>query len=772
MLLATTAAVSAAPAAALAPKGAMEIAATGDAQVRVDDGGGSRRDEIVVIGKSYGREVGKTVTPLKDVPNTISVIDRDQIEAQNLFTLEDALSATNGITVNGIGSEDPAYFSRGFAITNYLVDGVPTLSFNFPGVVPDLFAYDRLEVLRGPAGLFSGSGNPAGSINLVRKRPLDIARMHASAGYGSYDNIRLELDASAPLSDRAGVRAGVMAQDQDQFFDTAHRNRLNAFVVGAVDIGERTTFTVGGSYDRFRPAIQSGLPGYAGGPDGSEGRLLDVRRSTYLGADWNRFESETWTAFTELTHRISDRWTLRATGLFTDVDRIDIYSYVGNAAVTTAANKLPTATANNGNTSQIAYRGDSKSQTRSFDFNGVGSFRLFGQEQTLILGVDYQAQDYDSYYTRLSGYSTINVFNPVLPPEPPLNPYAPSPAYTVPGSGANCAGVTVTQAGRCVVQTYGGTNTVIEQYGAYGQLRLQPVQGLTLVGGGRLTWWEQTIDTLLPTPAVGQPQNIDNRFTPYAGIVWDVTPTLNIYGSYADSFTPQGAPANRVRDDGGDVEPLIGSQYELGSKLSLMNDRLLLSAAVYQIEQTNRIFNPPELTTVYLQVGKVRARGIEAEATGEILPGWRVNGGYTYTKTKYLEDTQPQFEGLSLTPIIPKHMIKAFTNYTVPSGALAGASLGGSVTWFSETSGGTPSIVVPVSAAAPQGRTISSVVRQPAYAVVDLRAGYKVSEQLSLSVNVANLLDKNYYARISSTGRGNYYGTPRTVFATLRFTYP
>src|SRR4051812_5898204 len=88
-----------------------------------------KSDEIMVLGKSYGREVGKTVTPLKDTPNTITVIDREQIEAQNLFTLEDALTATNGITVNGIGSEDPAFFSRGFAITNYLIDGVPSFAF-------------------------------------------------------------------------------------------------------------------------------------------------------------------------------------------------------------------------------------------------------------------------------------------------------------------------------------------------------------------------------------------------------------------------------------------------------------------------------------------------------------------------------------------------------------------------------------------------------------------------------------------------------------------
>lgn len=723
-----------------------------------------QESEVVVIGKSYGREVGKTVTPLKDTPNTVTVIDRDQIEAQNLFTLEDALTATNGVTVNGIGSEDPSFFSRGFAITNYLVDGVPTLSFGFPGVVPDLFAYDRLEVLRGPAGLFSGSGNPAGSINLVRKRPLGAFRAQASVGYGSYDNLRAELDVSAPIGPRAGVRGGVMVQDQDQFFDTAHRKRLNAYGVSAIEIGPRTTLTFGGAYDRFEPAIQSGLPGIAGGADGSDGRLLDVRRSTYLGADWNRFRSDTWTGFVELAHRVSDRWTLRATSLVTDVDRIDVYSYIGNQPVTAA---------NGGVTNHIAYRGDSFAKTRAFDVNGVGGFRLFGQEQTLILGADYQALDYDSYFTRLSNYARINVFDPVSPAEPPLDPYGPLPYYPVQGSGATCPATStaLTPApANCTLQVYGGSNTTVEQYGLYGQARIQPVAGLTLIGGGRLTWWEQEVTTLLsPTsagPFVPARTSVEGRFTPYAGVVWDITSRLNLYASYADSFTPQAAPANRSRPDGAAILPLIGDQYEIGSKLSLMNDRLLLSAAVYQLTQGNRLFNPPEEPTVVLQIGKVRARGIEAEATGEILPGWRVNGGYTYTETEYLEDTQPQFEGLSLTPIIPKHMVKAFTNYAPVDGPFRGASIGGSVTWFSATSGGTPSIVN-----ANGTRTVSSVVRQGGYAVVDLRAGYAFGEALSLSVNVANVLDKTYYARISSTGRGNYFGSPRTVFATIRYTF-
>lgn len=729
-------------------------------------------DEIVVLGKTYGNpEVGKTVTPLKDVPNTVTVIDREQIEAQNLFTLEDAVTATNGITVTGVGSEDPSFMSRGFTINNYLVDGVPTLSFNFPSVVPDLFFYDRLEVLRGPAGIFSGSGNPAGSINLVRKRPLDSFKVQASAGAGSWDNYRGEIDVSAPLADGVGMRAGAMIQDQDQFFDVAHRNRLAAFANASIELGANTTLTFGASYDRFKPAIQSGLPGYAGGRDGSEGRLLSVDRSTYLGADWNRFRSDTWQAFVELRHQISDRWTLRATGLYGDVERIDVYSYIGSQPITTAANPPLTGAPNNGVTNHIAYRGDSFSKTKSFDFNGIGSFPLFGRDQTLILGADYQAQDYDSYFTRLSNYARIDVFNPVSPTEPPLNPYGPLPYYPVQGSGATCPATStpiVPAPTNCVLQVYGATNTVVEQYGIYGQVRLSPAEGLTITGGGRMTWWESNSQTLLPTLGNRTSQNIDGRFTPYAGVVWDVTDKLNVYASYADSFTPQSPPAGRRQPDGAGIKPLIGAQFEVGTKLSLAGDKLLLSLAGYQIEQTNRIFNDTVDPLVYYQIGKVRARGVEAEIAGEVLPGWRVNGGYSYTKSKYLEDANAMLEGVPLVPIIPEHMVKVFTNYTAPSGMLAGASIGGGVTWFSETWGGNAA----VRNAAGVVTTLSTIVRQGSYAVVDLRAGYKVSDNISLSVNVNNVLDRVYFSRISATGRGNYYGSPRSVFATLRISYP
>jgi outer membrane receptor for ferric coprogen and ferric-rhodotorulic acid len=318
----------------------------------------------------------------------------------------------------------------------------------------------------------------------------------------------------------------------------------------------------------------------------------------------------------------------------------------------------------------------------------------------------------------------------------------------------------------CVRQVYGASKSDNEQYGVYGQVRLSPIEGFTLVGGGRFTWWDTKSTTLLPTATAPTGYGFHGRFTPYVGAVWDVTDQLNLYASYADSFTPQTSSIPRA--DGQPIEPLIGSQYEAGSKLALFDEKLLLSLAAYEITQSNRIFTDPVDTTVIYQIGKVRARGIEAEAHGEILPGWKVNGGYSYTKTKYLSGVSASLEGISLVPVIPQHSVKLFTNYAPTSGSLAGFSAGGGLTWFSKTWGGNAATFNSAGTLL----TRSTIVRQGSYAVLDLRAGYKLNERLAFSVNVNNALDRTYYARISATGRGNFYASPRTILATVRYSFP
>ncbi|CAN5168380.1 hypothetical protein BH10PSE12_BH10PSE12_25160 [soil metagenome] len=268
------------------------------------DSAADARLDIIVLGKGYGVEVGaKRVAPLKAVPNTVTLVDRERIRDQNMFTITDLAAQTVGLTVTGGDSDLAQFMTRGFTIDNYLVDGVPNNGFT--GEIPDLFLYDRVEILRGPAGLFSGSGSPAGSINLVRKRPLPELGVSGLAAAGSWNNFRGEIDLSAPLATGVAMRAGLAYQDRDQFYDIAHQSRLLAFGVVDLTLGETTRLTVGGHYDRYRGATFSGLPGLAG-PEGQANPLPDLPRSTFASADWNRSNFDTKAGFAELRQEVGD----------------------------------------------------------------------------------------------------------------------------------------------------------------------------------------------------------------------------------------------------------------------------------------------------------------------------------------------------------------------------------------------------------------------------------------------------------------------------------
>ncbi len=692
-------------------------------------------EEVIIIGKSVGRTKGgtKSTAPLRQTPSTLTVFDRERIEEQNLLTLEDLATVTPGVTITGVGSEGASFMSRGFAIDNYLTDGVPGTA-GYSTLIPDLFLFDRVEVLRGPAGLFSGAGNPAGSINLVRKRPLDEARLTASVSYGRWNNYRAELDVSTPLSANGAIkaRAGTAFHDQDQFYDVAHRRRLLTFGVLSFDFDDATTLTVGGHYEHFEPAIQTGLPGYRYGADRHPTGLLSVRRSTYLGADWNSRNAKVTSGFAELRHEFADGWVGRASLAYTKTDNYDFYAYIGSQPV------LPEGSAPNaGRTSHIIYFGDSEGDALSADVNLIGAFEAFGQTHDLVIGADYQTRNPKTLaYGRLSNVTFIDVYNPDTAVT----------RYPVPSNGAD------------------ESETV--QYGVYGQARIRPMENLTLVLGGRLSWWDYSaVSTVYPTATAPTTRvtytayDQKGEFTPFAGIVYDVTDNVTLYASYADVFQPQ----SQKTFENEQIDPLIGHQYEAGVKVSLADDRLLVSAAVYQLEQSNRAYSDPEHEGFFIAAGTVEARGGEFEVSGKIASNWSLSAGYSYTESKTTKDANPNSEGRAFQPIIPKHAFKAWTNYEFEDGSLAGLSLGAGVNYVGAARGGSPGALV--------ASGIGAEVRQRGYAVFNARVGYEIDDNLSVNLNVNNVFDKIYYARISATGRGNFYGEPRSFMISLRATY-
>ena len=666
--------------------------------------------EIVVLGKSYGIEVGaKTLAPLREVPNTVTLVDQRRIAEQNLFTLNELAVQTTGLSSVGGGDGDVGNIrSRGFNIDNYLVDGVPNALFF--GKDFSLFSYDRLEVLRGPAGLFSGAGNPAGSINLVRKRPFEQLTVNMLAAAGSWNNYRGELDASTPIIDGIAARAGLAYEDRDYYYDVVEKKRLSAFGVVAANLGERTTLTIGVNYDKTDGGRTSGVPAM---PDGSLPNFLP--RSVYGGLDWTYSKYRTSTGYAEIRHELGDDWVVRANAWYGKIKTDLVYAYV---AATSPSGITPTSTI-----VPIRANGSIRNQEYlSADFNAVGKVHLFGRSHDVIIGGDYQhAIDNRRNPTRLL-LGTVDLLNPDYDKYPEPN-------------------LPITSA----------SNTKTDQFGIYGQVRLQVADPLKLILGGRLSWVDRRTHVTLPARAPTEYEK-HGRLTPYAGIVFDVASNWSLYGSYADTFTQQ----DGLLSSGDTVPPSTSEQFEAGTKMSLFGDRLLLSLAAYQIKQTGRIIVDPVDTRFVVLAGRVRNRGIEFEANGEILPGWRVNGGYAYNKTRYFNDPANLQNAYSMQA--PDHSIKVWTSYRPPEGPLSRLTLGGGVNWQSKTSASLSEIFGPTTVP----------VRQGAYALVDVRAAYDLSDNITLAVNVNNLFDKRYWERMNGVQYGNTYGAPRNVLATVR----
>ena len=246
--------------------------------------GGSLRDPTTELTGSYtsgALTIGKMTQSIRETPQSVSVITRQQLDDKNLTTLDEALAQTTGVTKTARNFGNHKFSIRGFTVddNNYLVDGVAGIVYAPVGWLPiDTAVFDRVEVLRGAGGLMLGSADPSGAINMVRKRPRGEGHLDMSTTAGSWDNYRMEVDGGGPINAAGTVRGRLVTayQDRHYFYDgTKARSPLFYGVIDA-DLGPRTTLTLGARHQATDTDGYwlFGLPRYTdGGP-------LDVKRST------------------------------------------------------------------------------------------------------------------------------------------------------------------------------------------------------------------------------------------------------------------------------------------------------------------------------------------------------------------------------------------------------------------------------------------------------------------------------------------------------------
>lgn len=653
---------------------------------------------------------GLTLTP-RETPQSLSVISNQQIEDFQLDDVNSALESTPGVTVEQPETDRTYYTSRGFTIQRFQNDGVgaPLPYDNVQGDI-DTAVYDRIEVVRGANGLMSGSGTPSATVNFIRKRPTADTQASASVSAGSWDRRRIEGDVSGSLfgSDRVRGRLVVAAEDGDSYLDRHERERQAVYGVVEADLTDTTLLTAGHTWqnnDSDSP-LWGALPMYYG-----DGSPTNYDRSASSSPDWSYWDNEDHRSFVELQQFLPGGWEATLTGsyLTSDSDSEIFYLY-------DPAQQLRPGTTEDLSIIMDNYRYENEQWVA--DAQAKGPFDLFGREHEAMVGVNWSQSEITDHSARLYETSDIDV---------PLDQWDGN--YPRPTFGPSDGGSEFTQ----------------EESSIYGATRLSLTDRATAILGARATWLENSGVSY----TVARESEYDAEIVPYAGLVYDLTNTLSAYASYTEIFEPQ----NEVTQNYQQLPPIEGRSYEVGLKAALFDERVDATAAVFRTEQNNTatfagtFADPrPGYFNYYEPSGDLTSEGFELTLAGEILPGWRASGGYTYLE---IEDS----DGERARSFIPEQMLRAQTTYQLPFWPKM--TVGGQIRWQSETSR--------------DQQYTTGQTRQDDYLVTDLMARYEFSDNLSASLNVNNVGNEKYLNSVEYDQA--FYGEPRNVMLTLDWKY-
>jgi len=666
--------------------------------------------------RSTGAATGMSLS-LRQTPQSISVVGQQQIADQNLVTLDDVLRQTPGIVAEKL-DERVNFTSRGFAL-NTMIDGVPTFSFKTPAAEAGMVntaIYDRVEIIRGAAGLLNGVGEPGGSVNLVRKRPTSEFTGHATAGVGSWNNRKLELDVGGPLNDAGTLRGRAVASRTTghSFIEAKKRSDEVFYGILEADIAPDTTLSAG--YEHQRTAIDGANFGQV--PlffsDGSRTRFP---RSFNAGTPWSRWDMYTSKLFVTLEHHLSNGWRIKMDASRLKNERKALWGYLFDY--------LPVDTTGD---STIEIRDNpARSTNKSFDLHATGPFTAFGREHRGSLGLSFN--DYGSALQ-------LNSANPSGWDRRPLNFYQlqdfPKPT-----------------------QFYTFYNTFVDarETAVYGSVRLKVAEPLALILGARTTWYEEKSSAYYgpgATWTINPSAKESAVFTPYAGLVMDLNKEFSAYASYTRIFLP-----NTARDSSNAVlAPQTGQSYELGLKGEHLDGKLNTGFAVFRTQEKNVAVEDlggstlPDGSTPYRSVPGAHSRGFELTASGEVLRGLQLMGGYTYFAKR-------DNEGAVLLPNYPRRLLRVATSYRLPGD------------WNRLTIGGSLSYQSAIHYDEIDGLGRAS---QGGFALIGLMARYEIDKQVTASINIENLGDKYYYSGLGGYN-GYNYGTPRSVWLKLGYRF-
>ncbi|HUH31419.1 MAG TPA: catecholate siderophore receptor Fiu [Rhodanobacter sp.] len=700
----------------------------------------------------------KFTQPLLDTTQTVSIISRDLIQQQGATTLTEALRNSPGVGTfytgeNGATSTGDTIYMRGFDTSGSIfVDGVRDLG----SISRDVFNIEQIEVTKGPDGTEYGRTAPTGAINMVSKQPLPGNSVSGSVGYGSADQQRGTADWNQAISNTAAFRLNVVGQRSGvPGRDKVANNRWGVAPALAFGLGTPTRV-----YLDFLHVKQNnvpdggvstlGLPGYTS-PDPTRPFLAAAAKvdpENFYGTrqDHDRVRADMFTAIVQ--HDFSDNLALHDT-LRWGRTRQD---YLLTSFTATAAHLLTPDPADPLTWAVARSNPTFKQQTNRIvtnQTNLTANFTTGAVAHNLSAGIELTREE-----ARTLGMAPLD--GSVWPAANLYHPDATVGGLLYGANGTYTSGQTDTIAAYVF-----DTLKFDEHWQVNAGARLDHYRTdytSAVVCGARNT----PACGLLPAGSVVPGINTrvaDNLPNYKLGVLYKPTADGSIYANFALAQNPPGGStlifsSSANSQDQPNLRPQTARTVEFGSKWNLLDDKLLLTGALYRTTVNNQLVQDPTDTTVYQQVGKKRVQGVELSAVGRISQNLAISTGYTIMHTDVLKGSAVTADGSSVLAYTPKSAFTAWTTYRLPFNLTigGGARYAGKLHRGSDGAIGTPAAT-------------------DSYWVVDAMASYPVNQHLELQLNLYNLFDKDYVASINKSGYRYIPGVSRSAMLTANFTF-
>ncbi len=691
----------------------------------------------------------KYTAPLVNTPRSVTVVPQQVIKDTAAVSLQDALRTVPGITMGageGGNPQGDRPFIRGFdAQSDTYLDGVRDTG----SQTREIFDIESIEVSKGPNSSFGGRGSAGGSINLVTKKARLGDFTNGGFTWGSDQTQRYTADINRQFLDSAAFRLNLMSHESN----VAGRDEVNYDRWGvapslAFGLGTDTRLNLDFYHMESNDLPDSGIPyGYSVGTThtaANPDKPVDGGDSSNFYGLTNRDFRKTRADIATISfeHDFNDALTIKNTlrhgssmqdYILTQPD--DSQSNVRNGTVWRRVN------------TRVSNTTTTTNQTDLF-----GEFQLAGLKHSFSTGIELTREEGDR-----SSY-TVNTDTTPATAAATTNC---SPATIGAPSGYNCTSLANPNPNDpwsgSIARNYAGTESTGDTRAIYAfdTIELDPQWMLNL--GLRYDNFQTDSKTKSADGATTFKTSDTSEFVNgQIGLVWKPTENGSVYASYATSATPpgtmlgEGQEGNPLATSAGtptsivsDLEPEETTNYELGTKWDLLDQRLSLTAAIFRTEKDNTRVLVSNYT--YENAGKTRVDGIELTASGKLTDKWQVFAGYSYLDSEVVDpgavgnrsgvvtSTVNPAKGNEL-PNTPKNSFSLWTTYEV----LPDLTIGGGAFYVDDVFGDT-----------------NNTLYVPSYWRYDAMASYKLTKNVDLQLNVQNLTDEVYYDKAYSSHFAN-----------------